>query len=376
MVALNPWPEADPSLMTPAPEHDDIRRVVRDIFDKHSDHDAVRRVVETPAGHDEDLWGILCAHMDVASMALAEDRGGLGYGLPEQGVVLEEAGRALSPEPLLSSAVLAVHAISQVPRTAATDDLLSAVAGGGVLAALGPLDPVASLTATPRAEDWSVSGTVERVLHGATADILLLVAATPVGLGLFTVRADQPGLTVRPHAVMDTTRRQARLELHDARAHRLLDGPDLPRLLVELRDLTTIAVACEHVGMMDALLSMTKQHLVQREQFGRPLATFQALKHRMADLLVDLERARSSARYAARVFVADPSSVPLAAAVAGAVCTDAVVRAAHEAIQLHGGIGFTWEHPAHLYLRRALGDEALFGDGRAHRAAVADLIDI
>jgi acyl-CoA dehydrogenase len=128
--------------------------------------------------------------------------------------------------------------------------------------------------------------------------------------------------------------------------------------------------------MVEAMLDLTRTYLGQRQQFGRPLASFQVIKHRLADILVDLERARSAARYAAVAFDQDPATAGVPSAVAGAICTDAVIRAAHETVQLHGGIGFTWEHPAHYYLRRALGDEAVFGSARAHRALLADLLGL
>jgi len=135
-----------------------------------------------------------------------------------------------------------------------------------------------------------------------------------------------------------------------------------------------VALAAEHVGMVDAMLELTRTYAGQRHQFGRPLASFQVIKHRLADMLVDLERARSAARYAAAVFDQDPAAATLPAAVAGAICTDAAIRVAHETVQLHGGVGFTWEHPAHFYVRRALGNEAVFGSSRTHRARIAELL--
>jgi alkylation response protein AidB-like acyl-CoA dehydrogenase len=176
--------------------------------------------------------------------------------------------------------------------------------------------------------------------------------------------------------VLDLTRPQARIELDAAPAHLLAGRSDAAPVLAELATLGTVALAAEHVGMIEAMLEMTRTYVGQRHQFGRPLGSFQAIKHRLADMLVDLERARSAARYAAAVFDEDPVSVDLPAAVAGAICTDAVIRVAHETVQLHGGIGFTWEHPAHYYVRRALSDEAMFGAARAHRALIAELLGV
>ena len=175
---------------------------------------------------------------------------------------------------------------------------------------------------------------------------------------------------------LDLTRRQARLDLDGAPAHLIAHRDEADALLTELAILRRVGLAAEHVGMIEAMLDLTRTHLMQRHQFGRQLASFQVIKHRLADVLVDLERARSAARYAAAVFDQDPFSAELPSAVAAAVCTDAVIRVAHETVQLHGGIGFTWEHPAHYFLRRALGDEAAFGPARADRALVATLLGI
>jgi len=179
-----------------------------------------------------------------------------------------------------------------------------------------------------------------------------------------------------PLEVLDHTRQQARLDLDAAPAYLVAGPEDLPVVLADLTTLSAIALAAEHVGMIDAMLEMIRTYAGQRHQFGRPLASFQIIKHRLADLLVDLERSRSSARYAAAAFDHDPASAALPAAVAGATCTEAVIRAALENVQLHGGVGFTWEHPAHFFVRRALGDEAGFGSARMHRARIGELLGI
>ena len=364
-MSAQPWPEADASVLAPVAEHEDLRKVMRDILQTYASHEQVRSSLETSEGYSADLWTLLNEEMSVSSLAVPEDRGGLGFGASELAVVLEEAGRALLPEPLLVSGVLGARAVLAAPAGNVPDELVS-----GVLA--GTLVTSVTLGATAlTVEDGTVSGQVDRLLYGATADLLVV----PAESCLYLVDLRQAGVRT-PLEVLDLTRRQARLELESAPAYVIAGPGELEVVLEELSTLATIALAAEHVGMIDAMLDMTRTYAGQRHQFGRPLSSFQVIKHRLADLLVDLERARSSARYAAAVFDQDPAAAALPAAVAGATCTDAVIKAAAETVQLHGGVGFTWEHAAHFYVRRALGDEAVFGPGRIHRARIAELLGI
>jgi alkylation response protein AidB-like acyl-CoA dehydrogenase len=377
-VTAQPWPVADASVLAPVPEHEELRGVLRDLLETHAPHDEVRRAAELPEGWSPKLWSLLNDEMDVGSLAVPEERGGQGFGMAVLAVVLEEAGRALLPEPLLLSSVVGARAVLAAPAGSVPDDVESGVVDGRlvVTTALGP-EADADLTLVDRAGPAVVSGRIGRVLLGGTAD-LLVVGIGPRGresIHLVDLRGESVA-TRTELEVLDLTRRQARLELDGAPAHLIAGRDEADALFTELAILRRVALAAEHVGMIEALLELTRVHLGVRHQFGRPLASFQVLKHRLADVLVDLERARSAARYAAAVFDQDPFSAELPSAVAAAVCTDAVVRVAHEAVQLHGGIGFTWEHPAHYYLRRALGDEAVFGPARADRALVAELLGI
>jgi alkylation response protein AidB-like acyl-CoA dehydrogenase len=374
-TVAQPWPVADASVLAPVPEHEDLRKVMRDILGTHADHEQVRRAADSPLGYSADLWRLLNDEMSVGAMAVPEDRGGLGVGFGMLAVVLEEAGRALLPEPLLAS-VLGARAVLAAPLGSVPDEVVEGVVAGRLIATLatGP-GADASLDVTGTDGSLTVSGRVGRVMLGATADLLVAVAGAPGGEALHLVDLRE-GSDRRPLEVLDHTRRQAAVELVAAPAH-LIAGPEQAgAVLSELDVVRRVALAAEHVGMIEAMLDLTRTYLGQREQFGRPLASFQVIKHRLADVLVDLERARSAARYAAAVFDQDPSSAELPAAVAAAVATEAVIRVAHETVQLHGGIGFTWEHPAHYYLRRALGDEAVFGPAHAHRALVAQLLGI
>jgi len=270
--------------------------------------------------------------------------------------------------------VLGVHAVLAAPAGAVGEDVVRGAMDGTLVVTVA-LDGGAGLTLADDDGTARVSGSIDRVPVGGSAD-LVVVTVGPEGretTQLVDLRPDGVAACT-PLDSLDLTRRLGRLDLDGAPAYLVADRDETDALVAELAILRRVALAAEHVGMIEAMLDLTRTHLVQRHQFGRPLASFQAIKHRLADVLVDLERARSAARYAAAVFDQDPFSAELPSAVAAAVCTDGVIRVAHETVQLHGGIGFTWEHSAHYYLRRALADEALFGDSRSHRALVARLV--
>jgi acyl-CoA dehydrogenase len=376
-VTAHPWPLADASVLATVPEHEELRAVLRDLLETHAPHDEVRRAAELPEGWSPKLWSLLNEEMEVGSLAVPEERGGQGYGAAVLGVVLEEAGRALLPEPVLLSSVLGARAVLAAPPGAVPDDVVRGVVAGTLVVtiALGaPADAAVTLAGEPGPA--RVSGCLGRVPLGGTADLVVVSVGQPGRQSIHLVDLRRDGVARTRLETLDLTRRQARLDLDGAPAHLVAGRDEADALRTELAILQRVALAAEHVGMVEAMLDLTRTYLGQRHQFGRPLASFQAIKHRLADVLVDLERSRSAARYAAAVFDQDPFAAELPAAVASAVCTDAVIRVAHETVQLHGGIGFTWEHPAHYYLRRALGDEATFGPARADRALIADLLGL
>ena len=373
MIA-QPWPLADASVLAPVAEQEELRAVLRDLLTTHASHDDVRRATELPEGWSPKLWSLLNDEMEVGSLAVPEARGGQGFGVAVLAVVLEEAGRVLLPEPVLLSSVLGVHAVLAAPAGAVGEDVVRGAMDGSLVVTVA-LDGGAGLTLADDDGTARVSGSIDRVPVGGSAD-LVVVTVGPEGretTQLVDLRPDGVAACT-PLDSLDLTRRLGRLDLDGAPAYLVADRDETDALVAELAILRRVALAAEHVGMIEAMLDLTRTHLVQRHQFGRPLASFQAIKHRLADVLVDLERARSAARYSAAVFDQDPYSAELPSAVAAAVCTDAVIRVAHETVQLHGGIGFTWEHAAHYYLRRALADEALFGASRSHRALVARLV--
>jgi len=387
-VSVQPWPEADASVLAPVAEHEDLRKVMRDLLHTHASHDQVRQAAESPEGFSTGLWSLLNDEMNVGSLAVPEERGGLGFDVSVLAVVLEEAGRALLPEPLLASSVLGVRAVLAAPTGAVPDDVVSDVLEGRLVATVA-LEPHADSELSASRDGavqtvtghtvsgHTVTGRIGRVLHGEVAGLVVVSAATEAGEGaLFLVDLRGAGVSRTALEVLDLTRRQARLDLDSAPAYLVAGPEELPAVLAEVTTLASVALAAEQVGMIEAMLEMTRTYAGQRHQFGRPLASFQVIKHRLADMLVDLERSRSAARYAAVAFDRDPVSAGLPAAVAGAVCTEAVIRVALDTVQLHGGVGFTWEHPAHFFVRRALADEAVWGSARVHRARIAELLGL
>jgi len=369
---MNPWPELHPDLLASVSEREELRQVVREVLAKHADHEQVRAAADSAAGYSADLWQLLNAELEISRLAVAEELGGNGFGLQELFVVIEECGAALLPEPVLSSAALGCQALAAADDPPSIKDLLDAALSGELVVTVATGgDP---LTAQDVDGSWRVSGSRSRVLQGAAAGLLVVDAATPLGTVLLAVAATD--VAVAPRTTVDLTRRQADLAFDSAPARPLVGVERAAAVMERLDLIRRAALAAEHTGIVGELLDRTCEYATQREQFGRAIGSFQAVKHRLADVLVDRERARSASRYAAAVLDGEPDTAALPVAVAAAVCADAAMRTAHEAVQLHGGIGFTWEHRAQYYLRRVLGDEGLFGATRDQRARIADLVEV
>ncbi len=329
--------------MTVTEEQRGLRDAVRALLAKRSDSAAVRRAVETPKGYDEELWEQLCAQIGVAGLGIPEQFGGAGAGRAEVGVVLAELGRALTPAPMLGSGVLAAQFLLALGDDDASSRLLPPIATGTV-AAVAALEP---------------DGTARYVLDGDTAAIVLVVD------GPTAYEIDATAATRVHTPAMDATRRLADVTPGDA-ARTELRG-DAVAALARARDEACIALAAEQVGAAGRIFELTVEYTKVRHQFGRPIGSFQALKHRMADLHVLLEAARSASTAALDGDVA-PS-------VAKAYCAEAFQTIAGEAIQLHGGIAITWEHDAHLYFKRAHGSAQLFGSPGEHIARLSAALD-
>jgi alkylation response protein AidB-like acyl-CoA dehydrogenase len=285
--------------------------------------------------------------------------------------------------PYFSSVALAANALLTSGDDAAKKDYLPGIASGESIATLALTEPAGrwdeegvTVAARGSGDSWVLDGTKSFVLDGHTADLLLVAARTGAGVSLFGVAGDAPGLTRTPLATMDQTRKQAKVEFAGTPA-RLVgsDGAAWPGLSKTL-DLAAVALAAEQVGGAQKVLDMSVEYAKVRVQFGRPIGSFQAIKHKCADMLLEVESAKSAAYYAGWAAAEDSDELPVVASLAKAYCSDAYFHAAAENIQIHGGIGFTWEHPAHLYFKRAKSSELYLGDPTYHRELLAQRIGL
>jgi alkylation response protein AidB-like acyl-CoA dehydrogenase len=335
----------------------ELRAIVAAFLERHATSQAVREAAEGD-GFAAEQWGRLTGEMELTGLAIDPERGGAGASFVEVGIAIEELGRTLLPVPYLST-VTAAAVLSHLGGDEA-GPLLERIAGGAV-AAVG-LDGELGI------DDQAVTGEVF-VVDGADAEIFILAGKRDGESVLVAVDAVAPGVTVTPVATLDQTRRQARVRLDGAPATVLAGGADA---LARARDLRSVALAVESVGAAARCLDETVAYLKERVQFGKPIGSFQALKHRCADLATELEAARSTAYYATWAVDGAPEELPVVAPLAEAVAGAALLNVAAEAIQMHGGIGFTWEHDAHMYLKRAKANELLAGGYRGVRRLVGE----
>lgn len=329
----------------------------------------LRRVMATDSGHDADLWRAI-ADMGLTALLVDPDHGGVGGSIVDIEAIMEEAGAVLLAGPLLSSAVMAPALLAQAQDDAAKARLLPRIAAGEIIAGVAVTGDKGLWTL----DDIAVSADSEGVLQGSAsyvlaanvADVLLVVARTTGSeVAVFEVDPTAQGVTIHPLEAWDKTLRLARITFDTVPAARIagLDGAAVQRML----DVALVALAGEQAGACRRIFDITVEYLRTRVQFGRPIGGFQALKHIAADLLIEVESATSAARAAARALAAGTPDAAALVSLAGFACADAFHQVAAMAIQMHGGIAFTWEHPAHLYLRRARVNAQLFGASDVHR---------
>jgi alkylation response protein AidB-like acyl-CoA dehydrogenase len=370
--------------LTFSEEQDELRKVVRSFLAKHCDEAAVRRLAADPRGHDPVVWRRMAGELGLQGLAVPEEYGGSGFGYVDLGIVFEETGRALLGGPYFATVALAAEALLRCADEQARRDLLPGISSGRTVATLALTEdsgrwdePGIRLTAREAADGWRLTGAKSYVPDGHLADLLLVAARTPTGISLFAAGADAPGLGRTPLPTLDQTRKQARVEFTDTPARLLgAEGAAWPALE---RTLATAAVllATEQVGGAAAALDAAVAYAKIREQYGRPIGSFQAIKHKCADMLVEIESARSAAYGGLWALAAgDETQIAIAAALAQTFCSEAFVKAAGDNIQVHGGIGFTWEHPAHLYFKRAESSHALLGTPSYHRERLAARLGI
>jgi alkylation response protein AidB-like acyl-CoA dehydrogenase len=339
--------------------------------------------LESAEGYDPAVWSQMAEQMGLQGLAIPEEFGGSGYGFIELGVVLEEMGRALLCAPFFSTVVLAASALLQSGDDAAKKELLPKLASGETTATVAFTEPSGkwdesgiTLEATQSGDGWTLNGTKMFVLDGYTAGVIIVAGRTANGVTLFVVDGEADGLTRTALSTMDQTRKQAKLEFANTPAKVLGSEGDGWRVMSTVLDLTAVALAAEQVGGAQKVLDMAVEYAKVRVQFGRPIGSFQAIKHKCADMLLEVESAKSAAYYGMWCASEMNDELPSVASLAKAYCSEAYFHAAAENIQIHGGIGFTWEHPAHLYFKRAKSSELLFGDPTYHRELLAQRIGI
>lgn len=344
----------------------------------------VRELMETPDAFDRDVW-FQMADMGWHAIAIPEDYGGAGFSFQELGILLEEMGRMLTPLPFFSSVVLGAGALLVAGDEEQRRSYLPPIASGEQRVALA----VAEAGTGWEPESWAtradrrpgglrLTGKKSFVIDGHTADFLVVSALSNEGeTDLFLVDATADGVSSRRLETMDMTRKQAAIEFDDVEPIAQLGGPGGGRAALErLYDIAVTMLAHEQLGGAQRCMEMSVDHAKERVQFGRPIGSFQAVKHKCADMLVDVEDARSTAQYAGRALALGDDDLSVAAPLAKVRCSEAYRRVAAETIQVHGGIGFTWEHDAHLYFKRAKTDELLFGTPADWRLKLADRLGL
>src|SRR5216683_1006802 len=371
-------------------EQELLRNTARKFFENECGSETVRRLMETPEGISAELWKKL-AEQGWLGLIYPEQYDGTGLGLVDLVVLMEEMGRAVAPGPYFSTVLLGGLAILEAGGDAQKKEWLPRIAAGDKRVALAWMEPSAqlgpagvTLTAVKRGETFTLSGTKLFVHDAHTADALVVAARTRPGAGadgvsLFLLPKGTKGLEVTLLPTMDQTRKLCEVACSDVTvgADALLGAAEagwapLSRVL----DRATVALCAERCGGAQKVLDMTVEYAKIRQAFGRPIGSYQGVKHRAADMLVDVENSKSITYYAAWALDENSPEAPLAVSMAKAYVSDAYRRVAAGGIQLHGGIGFTWEHDLHLYFKRAKGSEFTFGDATHHRERVAQLVNL
>ncbi|NGO42200.1 acyl-CoA dehydrogenase family protein [Streptomyces ureilyticus] len=365
-------------------EQDELRKVVRSFLARHSTEADVRRLAAGPEGYDRVVWRRMATELGLQGLAIPEEYGGSGFGYAELGIVFEETGRALLSAPYFATVALAAEALLRCDDEAARHDYLPGIASGDTVATLALTEADGRwdeqgirLNALGTRGNWRLTGVKTYVPDGHLADLLLVAARTPSGVSLFAVESDAPGVTRTALPTLDQTRKQAQIDFADTPARLLgTEGAAWPAIERTLAT-ASVLLAAEQVGGAAAALDAAVAYAKIREQYGRAIGSFQGIKHKCADMLVEIESARSAAYGGLWALDAGgEAEIAIAAALAQAFCSEAFTKVAGENIQVHGGIGFTWEHPAHLYLKRAKSSEMLLGTPSYHRELLATRLGI
>ncbi|MCW2866697.1 MAG: putative acyl-CoA dehydrogenase [Marmoricola sp.] len=358
-----------------------LRQTVRAFASEVFSEAEVRRLIASDSVLERSTWVRMAQEIGLQGLVVPEDLGGAGVGLVELAIVLEEFGRRLVPAPFLSTALATLALLDGDPTVVA--DSLRGIAEGSVVAtpAFAEIDGGwqagdVDCGAVESADGWRLNGVKSYVGDGMTADVFVVAARTSSGIGFFLVDADTPGVSREALEVFDPTRPLARLELDDVEGRPLARGGGDPAAVERFLDRARIAVAAEQAGGADFALGMAVEYAKDRVQFGRAIGSFQAVKHMCADAFVDVESARSAAYYGAWAVATGSEEIPTVAPLAKAFCSDTFLETAATTMQVHGGISFTYEYPAHLYFRRAKSGTQLWGSPRDQRDLLASRIGL
>ncbi|MHB1209285.1 MAG: acyl-CoA dehydrogenase family protein [Acidimicrobiales bacterium] len=364
-------------------EQEELRKMVKRFLEEKSPETEVRRLMATPEGYDPAVWDQMANELALQGLGIPEQFGGQGFGPVELYVVFEEMGAALLCSPYFSTVALAANAILNVGSDVDKATYLPGIASGATIATLALTDDAGqwnlsatSTRANAAGDGFVLSGVRNYVTDGNVASLILVPAMTEKGLSLFAVDGNASGVAREALATMDQTRKQSRIVFTDAPAVLVgVEGGALAGLETTLA-IAAAALAAEQVGGAQRVLDNAVAYAKDRVQFGRPIGSFQAIKHKCADMLLDVESAKSAAYYAAWAAQELNDELPIAASLAKSFCSEAYFHCAAENIQIHGGIGFTWEHHAHLYFKRAKSSELFLGDPSYHRELLAQRLGI
>ena len=358
-------------------EQEELRATARAFLADHSGPEQIRAAMESDLGHDPQVWKQIAAELGWAAVTIPEEYGGLGLGAVELTALLEVMGESLLCSPFFATVCLGANALIVAGSEEQKQEHLPRIAEGEIIATLAHRGASDAIEVTARTDGGEIvlSGRADFVVDGHAADLLIVAAHDGEDVALFCVAGDAAGLVRTLHTTLDQTRRLASLELQDVRV------PASARLtgdggLDEILDRAVVALAAEQVGGAQRCLDLAVAYMKEREQFGRPIGSFQALKHKAANMMIELESARSAAYYAACVAAEGSDELPSVASLAKAYCSDTFFQCAADCLQIHGGVGFTWEYDVHLYFKRARSSEVLLGDPAFHRERVARLIGL
>ena len=364
-------------------EQEELRKMVKRFLDEKSPETEVRRLMATDEGYDPAVWDQMANELALQGLGIPEEFGGQGYGPVELYVVFEEMGASLFCSPYFSTVALAANAVLFVGSDEDRATYLPGIASGETIATVALTDDsgqwdlaATSTSAAASSSGFALNGVRSYVTDGNVASVIFVPAVTSKGLSLFAVKGDAEGVTRAVLPTMDQTRKQSRIEFNNAAATLVgVEGAALEGLQTMLQ-VAAAALAAEQVGGAQRVLNNSVEYAKNRVQFGRPIGSFQAIKHKCADMLLDVESAKSAAYYAAWAAQERNDELPIAASLAKSFCSEAYFHCAAENIQIHGGIGFTWEHHAHLYFKRAKSSELFLGDPSYHRELLAQRLGI